>query len=363
MPSAHELAETIRVCILTVSPARRYLQALLDYLKSFYKRAFPLKDLDKDMEAAIRDFNQSWERGTVLGWSKDQQQVNGAPAESSGIWCEACQRSYAKQTVYDAHLTSKNHVKKAAALKNGNGAHQQQQGNGPASTSGAASSTAGERQRAMALLEHQIKHLVSDYDSPLLVIRNDTKANVERKQALTDKERQLENEELEERERREAEEAAAKAERAAKRPLGGGGGNNDDENDDEDDEERIYNPLKLPLGWDGKPIPFWLYKLHGLGVEYECEICSNFAYRGRKNFERHFQEARHAFGMRALGLPNTKHFHEITKIADAIALAEKLKQEGRQDIVALETMEEIEDDEGNVYNRKTYEDLKRQGLI
>lgn len=39
----------------------------------------------------------------------------------------------------------------------------------------------------------------------------------------------------------------------------------------------------------------------------------------RKNFERHFQESRHAFGMRALGLPNTKHFHEITKIEDAIA--------------------------------------------
>jgi len=26
-------------------------------------------------------------------------------------------------------------------------------------------------------------------------------------------------------------------------------------------------------------------------------------------------------------------------------------------------MEELEDDEGNVYNRKTYEDLKKQGLI
>jgi hypothetical protein len=38
----------------------------------------------------------------------------------------------------------------------------------------------------------------------------------------------------------------------------------------------------------------------------------------RKNFERHFQESRHAFGMRALGLPNTKHFHEITKIEDAM---------------------------------------------
>jgi len=32
--------------------------------------------------------------------------------------------------------------------------------------------------------------------------------------------------------------------------------------DDEDD--FVYNPLKLPMGWDGKPIPYWLYKLHGL---------------------------------------------------------------------------------------------------
>jgi splicing factor 3A subunit 3 len=95
------------------------------------------------------------------------------------------------------------------------------------------------------------------------------------------------------------------------------------------------------------------------------------------------QESRHAFGMRALGLPNTKHFHEITKIEDALSrthdrffeaqfrmlilwscvVAEKLKQEGRHEIFEQETMEELEDDEGNVYNRKTYEDLKKQGLI
>lgn len=41
----------------------------------------------------------------------------------------------------------------------------------------------------------------------------------------------------------------------------------------------------------------------------------------RKNFDRHFQESRHAFGMRALGLPNTKHFHEITRIEDALTCA------------------------------------------
>jgi splicing factor 3A subunit 3 len=44
-------------------------------------------------------------------------------------------------------------------------------------------------------------------------------------------------------------------------------------------------------------------------------------------------------------------------------VAEKLKQEGRHEIFEQETMEELEDDEGNVYNRKTYEDLKKQGLI
>jgi splicing factor 3A subunit 3 len=103
----------------------------------------------------------------------------------------------------------------------------------------------------------------------------------------------------------------------------------------------------------------------------------------RKNFERHFQESRHAFGMRALGLPNTKHFHEITKIEDAMtcmyltafcavphwvcscvhAVAERLKREGKHEIFEQETMEELEDEEGNVYNRKTYDDLKKQGLI
>ena len=43
--------------------------------------------------------------------------------------------------------------------------------------------------------------------------------------------------------------------------------------EEEEDEEEIYNPLKLPLGWDGKPIPYWLYKLHGLNLEFTCEIC------------------------------------------------------------------------------------------
>ena len=62
-----------------------------------------------------------------------------------------------------------------------------------------------------------------------------------------------------------------------------------DEEDLDDTEKPIYNPKKVPLDWTGKPIPYWLYKLHGLNVEYKCEICGNFSYWGPRAFERHFQ--------------------------------------------------------------------------
>jgi hypothetical protein len=37
---------------------------------------------------------------------------------------------------------------------------------------------------------------------------------------------------------------------------------------DDDDDAPIYNPLNIPLGWDGKPIPYWLYKknVEGLSI-------------------------------------------------------------------------------------------------
>lgn len=58
--------------------------------------------------------------------------------------------------------------------------------------------------------------------------------------------------------------------------------------DDEEDDGVPYNPKNLPLGWDGKPIPYWLYKLHGLNISYPCEICGGQVYKGPKAFQRHF---------------------------------------------------------------------------
>jgi splicing factor 3A subunit 3 len=131
----------------------------------------------------------------------------------------------------------------------------------------------------------------------------------------------------------------------------------------QDDDGPIYNPLNLPLGWDGKPIPYWLYKLHGLGVEFKCEICGNQSYWGRRAFDKHFQEYRHAHGMRCLGIPNTKHFHDITLIEDAITLHNKIKGSLKIEKSFGDIEEEFEDNDGNVLNRRTYEDLARQGLL
>lgn len=47
---------------------------------------------------------------------------------------------------------------------------------------------------------------------------------------------------------------------------------------------------------------------------------------------------------------------------DALALWQNIQEREKGGFVR-EVEEEFEDADGNVYNRKTYEDLKRQGLI
>eukprot|EP00770_Monocercomonoides_exilis_P011809 MONOS_16833.1-p1 / transcript=MONOS_16833.1 / gene=MONOS_16833 / organism=Monocercomonoides_exilis_PA203 / gene_product=splicing factor 3A subunit 3 / transcript_product=splicing factor 3A subunit 3 / location=Mono_scaffold00607:13377-14765(-) / protein_length=463 / sequence_SO=supercontig / SO=protein_coding / is_pseudo=false len=138
----------------------------------------------------------------------------------------------------------------------------------------------------------------------------------------------------------------------------------EEEEDFDDDEGSVpYNPKGVPLGWDGKPIPLWLYKLNGLNQEFKCEICGNAVYKGPKNFEKHFQEWRHAHGMRSLKIPNTLHFHGITKISEAVALYEKMKKEVMNWSFVGSEEEEFEDAYGNVHKKKVYDDLKRQGLL
>lgn len=53
---------------------------------------------------------------------------------------------------------------------------------------------------------------------------------------------------------------------------------------------------------------------------------------------------------------------QVTTIAEALALHKSLESKGTGSW-DKEVDEEYEDADGNVYNKKTYDDLKRQGLI
>ncbi len=139
--------------------------------------------------------------------------------------------------------------------------------------------------------------------------------------------------------------------------------NGADGDEDSDDEAPIYNPKGVPLDFDGKPIPYWLFKLHGLNHYFPCEICGNENYRGRMNFEKHFTEAKHTYGMRCLGIPNTKHFHGVTQIEDARKLWNSLQGQLSEEKFDRSKEEEFEDSHGNVLSLATYEDLARQGLL
>ena len=67
--------------------------------------------------------------------------------------------------------------------------------------------------------------------------------------------------------------------------------------------------------------------------------------------------------MRCLGIPNTMHFHGVTKIEDAKRLWDKVQNSLVGTKFDGEKEEEYEDSHGNVLTRKTYEDLARQGLL
>ncbi|KAJ2015219.1 Pre-mRNA-splicing factor sap61 [Coemansia sp. RSA 455] len=280
----------------------RYLDNLREYFDGYFSRAMPLFDLPKAREEAIAQFETEWSERKVIGWTTD----------TNALYCAACDKQFEKSTTLTAHLGSRKHQKVVAR-----------------DDSSSSDMKRSDSERKVAMAECVIRLYVQILGTKI----RETRANVQRRQALTEEER-------------------------------------DQEIDDEEvvfvedkDDQQIYNPLNLPLGWDGKPIPYWLYKLHGLGVKFSCEICGNSVYRGRKAYEKHFQEARHSTNMRRLGIPNTRQFHGVATIDEAQALWERVQVDKKREVTNVDTVEEYEDSEGNVFNKKTYFDLKRQGLI
>ena len=310
-----------------------YVGKLATYLEDFLRRTRPLEDLDAMFARFDAEFNKLWEEDKVPGWGAENGASGGAApssdAMSDGVWCPDCAKEFKNDNVYKAHLTGKKHIKAAEARK------AQTNGDADGQPTRPAVSAQRLKQRAIAEREHRVTALTN----ALAAVRSATRVNVERKQGMTERERQQELE-------------ALFAESSDPYYAAGAGGDGDSDAES-DSSEKIYNPLKLPLAWDGKPIPFWLYKLHGLGVEFPCEICGNFVYMGRRAFDKHFSEGRHVYGLKCLGVTNTSLFREITGIEDAMRLWNKLQgdkktEAGKSDVV------QMEDAEGNVMPEKVY---------
>ena len=346
----------------------RVLAKLQTYLQHFLERTSPLIDATKEIiEPALQEFNDTWNNtNSWHGWKKlndaassgaagggvdDLQKyqsaeellesVGGEHLKTAltklGLKCGGTPLDRAKRLWMTKDTPLDKLPKKLfAKKKSGNNA-------GTKETATAVVAANGNSRRDLAQQEACVSALL-DQLRPTLEA---TIRRAERRQTQTVKEKE-----------KELEEELYGQDIAVPAPKKDG----DDSESEEEEDAPIYNPKGVPLGWDGKPIPYWLYKLHGLSQFYPCEICGNESYRGRRDFEKHFAESKHAYGMKCLGIPNTQHFHGVTKIEDAQDLWKQLqsKLDGRFD---GSRDEEYEDSHGNVLSRTTYEDLARQGLL
>lgn len=303
-----------------------FLGAMREYLVGFYRRTQPLVDVDAKVADLCAEFERLWAVGT-FGIEDRSGGGNGSGSADGPVHCSLCRRDFAKRTVFEHHVLSRAHKQRAERL---------------------AAEVAGAwgQQRHAALRDAFVARGLCE---SLREVVRDTKDFVSRKQARLPREID--------------EEAFA--------------GGDEDASDTEDAElidaatgveEDLADEVKqtidnYPTGWDGRPIPYWLYRLHGLGVEYRCAICGGTSYWGRRAFERHFQEWRHTHGLALLGIPNTVQFFDITEINDAIELWRKIQADRAAVEWKPDAEEECEDTDGNVYSRKLFDALVRQGII
>ena len=297
----------------------KYIKHLAQYLKSFFVKIYPLVNFNEIQDIIDSKFEDDQEHLDNNNNNKTiELKEEEEEHDKNQLYCQICNKSFAKETLMDAHMKSKKHLKKLNASKNNN------------------NNILQEKNKSDEDIIREIKYneyQIIRYKDILQNIIDNTINQIHKKQTMTREELELD---------RQNELNVKKT--------------------DKEDKKKIFNPKNIPLDWDGKPLPYWLYKVHGLGIEHKCEICGGASYWGRRAFEHHFQEWRHAYGMKCLRLPNTLQFKNITKIEDALKLHHKLIEDKNKTEFNPDVEEQYEDENGNVFNKKMIMDLKKQGL-
>ena len=365
-----------------------YIGELRQYWRHYGQRLYPLVEWDgaadgDSMEAEMRrEFELEWKGRRVKGWfdvddgesrreseglhvaadeSKDATAADdGGPTGSDGkrdpLYCRACKKQFAKQSVFDAHLSGRKHIK----------AQQEMDALSAPSASSAASSTVSplhasvaahlQQRHDIALIEYCIQQYAALMDSQLQA----TVAFQQHKLTLTPAELQ---QEIQHTLHSTTQPASTALVLASSAQHGSHHGSSSSGMEDDELPPSLANPKHLPLGPDGKPIPYWVYKLQGLNQWFSCEVCGDYKYRGPREYSEHFSGWRHAWGMKCIGVPNAREMWGVTRIDEVKALWDRMSQHEAGKGWKDEDEEEMEDSEGNVFNKKTYLELQRQGLI
>eukprot|EP00831_Metopus_contortus_P071026 TRINITY_DN6495_c0_g1_i2.p1 TRINITY_DN6495_c0_g1~~TRINITY_DN6495_c0_g1_i2.p1 ORF type:complete len:354 (-),score=71.42 TRINITY_DN6495_c0_g1_i2:77-1138(-) len=305
-----------------------YLKQLFDYLLEFIRKSQPLIKIEQYQENLKNCFEEEYKAGTLEDWKKviEKCKVEG---ESDPLFCFACQKKFANEHILDQHKRGKKHIKCINALFAKYGDLEKAEAQLPKKVSSATEAQLKE----MIFQEYAINKMYDYLNDIIVASINQTRKKLS--QLYTERVADLMDTK----------------------------GVQEDVESDPEEEKKTLHQKKMPVGWDGQPIPLWLYRAHGLGIEYKCEICGGASYWGRRAFERHFQEWRHAYGMKCLKIPNTIHFRDVTRIADAIRLYKKILEDNYKNSFKPDIEEEFEDSDGHILSRKEYIDLQRQGLL
>lgn len=288
---------------------RPYLKSLYVFLEQMYAQLYPLADSDRIHQEIDNSF--------------DGESSQGTETIVAELYCAVCDKHFATSTVYKAHLESKKHLKKASKVSE---------------------APENKKKKPNAWYEQAIKVLARHLEESIhqtekyLVLSERAKFNEEQDQI------DIENEYTE---------------------VDDSGRSDSDEDSDSDSETDANLFKNLPLGSDGTPIPYWLYKLQGLHKTYTCEICGNVGYKGKQAFERHFNGSKHQKGLQLLGIAedNFPLFKNISLIDEAQNLMQNIKRQTRMKQSEIHDAIEVEDKQGNVMSYLDYLDLKKQGLI
>jgi splicing factor 3A subunit 3 len=180
------------------SKGERFLAEIVSYFSSFVERSQPFFDVGEFRRSGERAFQQRVQRTEVTAQN----------------YCEFCDRGFVSEELLQVHLGHKSHARNVAR----------------AEKLGGLARLAAERSSRKQQFE-SLRFMAAHFLSILGPKLGATIENCKRRQTLTA--------------------AVIRAEQDLDAPLVF------DESDGED-EEHFYNPKGLPLGWDGKPIPYWL---------------------------------------------------------------------------------------------------------